>query len=81
MSDHSPSPRRFAALQPNRALTAAVLRLAAPVTLGMLTFTLLSIVDTAMLGRLGAVPLAASGVAGVIYLAPVSYTHLTLPTN
>ena len=71
MSDHSPSPRRFAALQPNRALTADVLRLAAPVTLGMLTFTLLSIVDTAMLGRLGAVPLAASGVAGVIYFALV----------
>jgi len=37
----------------------------------MLTFTLLSIVDTAMLGRLGAVPLAASGVAGVLFFAVV----------
>lgn len=48
-----------------------VLRLATPVTLGTLTFTLLSIVDTAMLGRLGAVPLAAAGVAGVLYFAIV----------
>lgn len=72
MSDRTPIiPRRFATWIPNRALTVEVLRLAAPVTLGTLTFTLLSIVDTAMLGRLGAVPLAASGVAGVIYFALV----------
>lgn len=58
-------------LLPSPAPTALVLRLATPVTLGMLTFTLLSIVDTAMLGRLGAVPLAASGVAGVLFFAVV----------
>jgi len=37
----------------------------------MLTFTLLSVVDTAMLGRLGAAPLAAAGVAGVLFFAVV----------
>jgi len=46
-----------------------VLRLATPVTLGTLTYTLLSVVDTAMLGRLGAVSLAAAGVAGVLFFA------------
>jgi len=56
---------------PSPGPAASVLRLAMPVTLGMLTFTLLSIVDTAMLGRLGAVPLAASGVAGVLFFAVV----------
>ncbi|MEN6369061.1 MAG: MATE family efflux transporter [Thermotogota bacterium] len=46
-----------------------VLALATPVVLGSLSFTLLSVVDTAMLGRLGAAPLAASGVAGVLTFA------------
>jgi len=64
--------RKFVSvLLPHPTLAKHVLRLAAPVTLGMLTFTLLSIVDTAMLGRLGAVPLAAAGVAGVLYFAIV----------
>jgi MATE family, multidrug efflux pump len=58
-------------LLPHPTLAKDVLRLATPVTLGMLTFTLLSIVDTAMLGRLGALPLAASGVAGVLFFAVV----------
>ncbi|MBE0635368.1 hypothetical protein IH601_05185, partial [Candidatus Bipolaricaulota bacterium] len=56
---------------PHPALAKDVLRLATPVTLGMLTFTLLSIVDTAMLGHLGSLPLAAAGVAGVLYFAVV----------
>ncbi|MFC2095929.1 MATE family efflux transporter [Candidatus Bipolaricaulota bacterium] len=56
---------------PHPTLSKDVLRLATPVTLGMLTFTLLSIVDTAMLGRLGAIPLAAAGVAGVLFFAVV----------
>ncbi len=60
-----------AACLPRRALSRDVLRLATPVTLGTLTFTLLSIVDTAMLGRIGALPLAAAGVAGVLYFAVV----------
>jgi putative MATE family efflux protein len=46
-----------------------ILRLAYPVSLGMLSFTLLTVVDTAMLGRLGPAPLAASGVAGVLFFA------------
>lgn len=60
-----------ARLLPRAELSREVLRLATPVTLGMLTFTLLSVVDTAMLGRLGAVPLAASGVAGVLFFSVV----------
>jgi len=48
-----------------------VLRLAFPIVLGSLSITLLSVVDTAMLGRLGPAPLAASGVAGVLFLAIV----------
>ena len=43
-----------------------VLRLAYPVILGMTSFTLLSFVDTAMLGRVGDAALAASGIAGVL---------------
>ena len=61
----------FARALPHPSLAKDVLRLATPVTLGMLTFTLLSIVDTAMLGHLGAVPLAAAGVAGVLFFAVV----------
>ena len=61
----------LARLFPQYALSREVLRLATPVTLSMLTFTLLTVVDTAMLGRLGAVPLAASGVAGVLFFAVV----------
>ena len=48
-----------------------VIRLAYPVVLAMTSFTLLSVVDTAMLGRLGAQPLAAAGIAGVLYFAIV----------
>jgi len=48
-----------------------VLQLAYPIVLGSLSVTLLSVVDTAMLGRLGPAPLAASGVAGVLFLAIV----------
>ncbi len=60
--------RRFAL---RRELTARVVYLAYPVVLGSLTYSLLSVVDTAMLGRLGPVPLAAAGVAGVLYFAVV----------
>jgi putative MATE family efflux protein len=48
-----------------------VLRLAFPVILGSLSYTLLSAVDTIMLGRLGEAPLAASGIAGVFFFAIV----------
>ena len=63
--------RLYSMALPNPTLSRDVLRLATPVTLGMLAFTLLSIVDTAMLGHLGATPLAASGVAGVLFFAVV----------
>jgi putative MATE family efflux protein len=46
-----------------------VSRLAYPVILGSLSFTLLTAVDTIMLGRLGEAPLAASGIAGVLFFA------------
>jgi len=49
----------------------SVLHLAYPVVLGSLSFTLLSFVDTLMVGRLGAARLAASGIAGVLYFAVV----------
>ena len=48
-----------------------LLRRAFPVSLGMLSFSLLSVVDTAMLGRLGAGPLAAAGIASTAYFAIV----------
>jgi len=56
-------------LHPKRSRT--VIHLAYPVSLGMLSITLLSVVDTAMLGRLGSLPLAAAGISGVGYFAVV----------
>ncbi len=47
--------------------TRTVIRLAYPVSLGMLSITLLGVVDTAMLGRLGAAPLAAAGISSIGY--------------
>lgn len=58
-------------LRLHRDASSQVIRLAYPVILGMTSFTLLSVVDTAMLGRLGAAPLAASGIAGVLFFAIV----------
>ena len=55
----------------HRDVSQRVLRLAYPIVLGSLSFTLLSVVDTAFLGRLGATPLAASGIAGVLFFAVV----------
>ena len=48
-----------------------VIRLAYPVALGMISITLLNVVDTAMLGRLGSIPLAAAGISGVAYFTIV----------
>jgi MATE family multidrug resistance protein len=47
--------------------TKTVLNLAAPVMAGMVSVTLLNVVDTAMVGRLGAPALAASGLGGQIF--------------
>ena len=48
-----------------------VSELAVPVILGSVSYTLLSAVDTIMLGRLGEAPLGASGIAGVFFFAIV----------
>ena len=47
--------------------TRTVLKLAGPVMAGMVSVTLLSVVDTAMVGRLGATALAASGLGGQMF--------------
>jgi len=70
MGDAEGAARRWLrAFRLHRDASRAVVHLAYPVTLGLLSTTLLSAVDTAMLGRLGAAPLAASGVAGVLFFA------------
>ncbi len=51
---------------PKRELSSRVWRLAGPVVIGMVSQTLLNVVDTAMVGRLGAVALAAAGLGGVV---------------
>lgn len=73
MIDREHRPRRSpcGVLALSRQRTRRVLDLAVPVVLGMSSLTLLSVVDTIMLGRLGAAPLAASGIAGVLYFAIV----------
>lgn len=53
-------------LLPRRELSGKVWRLAGPVVVGMISQTLLSVVDTAMVGRLGAISLAATGLGGIL---------------
>ena len=60
---------RFASLRLHPDASRRVIGIAAPVVFGSLSLTLLSVVDTIMLGRLGAVPLAASGIAAVLFQA------------
>ena len=60
---------RLACLRLHRDASRRVIRIASPVVFGSLSLTLLSVVDTIMLGRLGSVPLAASGVAAVLFQA------------
>ncbi len=64
-------PAALRRIAPHREDARKVIHLAYPVILGMTSFTLLSLVDTAMLGRLGAPQLAASGIAGVLFFAVV----------
>lgn len=47
-------------------LSAEVWKLAGPVVLGMISQTLMNVVDTAMVGRLGAYALAATGLGGLL---------------
>ena len=58
-------------MRPHPVRVRTVIRLAYPVALGMISITLLNVVDTAMLGRLGSIPLAAAGISGVAYFAIV----------
>ncbi|MFH0883111.1 MAG: MATE family efflux transporter, partial [bacterium] len=53
-------------LLPDRTLSRRVWRLAGPVVVGMVSQTLMNIVDTAMVGRLGSSALAATGLGGVL---------------
>lgn len=50
----------------DRHLSLDVWKLAGPVVIGMLSQTLLNVVDTAMVGRLGAVALGAVGLGGIL---------------
>lgn len=63
--------RLSAGISPDLARVRKIIRLAYPVSLGMISITLLNVVDTAMLGRLGSTPLAAAGISGVAYFAIV----------
>ncbi len=56
-------------MKPNPVRVRKLIHLAYPVSLGMISITLLNVVDTAMLGRLGSTPLAAAGISGVAYFA------------
>ena len=49
-----------------RDLSADVWKLAGPVVVGMISQTLMNVVDTAMVGRLGPVALAATGLGGLL---------------
>ena len=51
---------------PRRDLSREVWRIAGPVVVGMVSQTLLNVVDTAMVGRLGATALAATGLGGTL---------------
>lgn len=53
-------------LLPQRELSGQVWRLAGPVVVGMISQTLMNVVDTAMVGRLGAISLAATGLGGIL---------------
>ena len=59
-------------LRLNPELSRKVWKLAYPIILANLSLTLLSVVDTAMLGRLSPAALAAAGIGGVVYLTVVA---------
>ena len=60
-----------------RKLVPQLLRLALPALVVLAAEPLYVLFDTALVGHLGAIPLAALSVGGTV---SVSYTHLTLPT-
>ncbi|MCZ8341463.1 MAG: MATE family efflux transporter [Leptospira sp.] len=55
-------------LKPTR-LNQKILGLAIPVFFGMISYTAIMVADTAMVGRLGEVPLAAVGFGGMVYFS------------
>jgi putative MATE family efflux protein len=63
---YSKEERKMIRVLPQRDLSAKVWRMAGPVVVGMISQTLLNIVDTAMVGRLGAISLAAAGLGGIL---------------
>lgn len=50
-------------------LNQKILRLAIPVFFGMISYTAIMVADTAMVGRLGEIPLAAVGFGGMVYFS------------
>ncbi|MFC2170543.1 MATE family efflux transporter [Calditrichota bacterium] len=67
---------------PSRKLSAEVWRLAGPVVIGMISQTLLNVVDTAMVGRLGAASLGAAGLGGMLaWLVLGSFGALNVGTQ
>ena len=78
--------RRF--WRPDHEALSQVFRLGWPIGLTLLSEVGLFSASSVMMGWLGAIPLAAHGIAlqiasvtFMVHLGPVSYTHLTLPTN
>lgn len=55
-------------LKPTR-LNQKILGLAIPVFFGMISYTAIMVADTAMVGKLGEVPLAAVGFGGMVYFS------------
>ena len=67
---------------PKKELSAEVWKLAGPVVIGMVSQTLLNVVDTAMVGRLGAVALGAAGLGGMLsWLVLGSFGALNIGTQ
>ncbi|NIV76137.1 MAG: MATE family efflux transporter, partial [Gammaproteobacteria bacterium] len=56
-----------------RARRRRILRLAVPVMGGMVSQTVLNLVDTAMVGRLGTTPLAATGLASYVNVVSIAF--------
>jgi len=68
---------------PDRKLSRKVWILAGPVVVGMISQTLLNVVDTAMVGRLGSIALAAAGLGGILswtVLGSIGALHIGVQT-